>query len=242
MNISILNAAGPEMMYGYLTGKYSKNMVMETFGKNKQEADRFSAYGYRHGELAHLLEETQNPLLKEKLQGELRKISRKNKKSRAQNKISLEKLEAFKKKTCCGFGLRDVIKRMRKLSRKTNDPEVKLILLLLECEYANLSAKQHGGALRGKIYERKDKLLYKLADLLKQQEGWRFGKNYAVGKNAAMVIYIYLPDGEQLSWHINSLSLAKQYPNISDQWDGQPCSSLTKILTYIKNTYINDYS
>ena len=133
------------------------------YRKNRKEADSFSVFGYTPREIAAMLRETHNPLLKQKLQECLESKREISMKSNAQNEVSLAKLESFKK-DACGVGLRKVLKWMKKEARRTKDPETKLLLLLLETEFANLSAKQHKGKLKKMIYERKSILIYQMAD------------------------------------------------------------------------------
>ena len=144
METAILYGVGKKMRFGYLNGKYSEIMVMASYNRNKKEADNFSVFGLRKYEIEKMLRECFNPLLKIKLQESLNKMQRASRLSTSQNKTSLEKLEAFKV-DACGLGLRKVIKKMKNIVKTTKDKEAKLVLMLLETEYANLSAKQHKG-------------------------------------------------------------------------------------------------
>ena len=155
-----------------------------------------------------------------------------------QNKTNLEKLERFKKEAC-GIGLRKVIKEMEKISKIEKNKEARLILLLLETEYANLSAKQHKGWMKGKIYQRKNILMCQMADYLKKMD-WRYGINDETGKNANYLVYVYLPNGVQLTWHCNDYGIYKCYPPIDAKWDGQVCMTMEKILSYIGKNYLSN--
>ena len=148
------------------------------------------------------------------------------------------KLENFKKEAC-GVGLRKVIKLLGKLAKTTKDHETKLLQLLLETEYANLSAKQHKGYLKEIIYERKTILLYQMADFL-EELGWRYGINDEAGKNACYLVYVYLPNNIQLTWHCNEYEIYECYPTIDAEWDGQVCMTMDKILSYIDNKYFHN--
>ncbi|MBQ4080744.1 MAG: hypothetical protein II596_08690, partial [Thermoguttaceae bacterium] len=53
---------------------------------------------------------------------------------------------------------------------------------------------------------RKSSLLYRLPELL-EAAGWRYGINGSTGKNANYVVFVYLPNGEQLTWHCNEFVL-----------------------------------
>ena len=100
-----------------------------------------------------------------------------------------------------------------------------------ETEFANLSAKKFH-KLKNVIYERKSILLEELSYLL-HDTGWKHGINYNTGKNASYIVYIYLPNGTQLSWHCNEYQMIYYYPEIQCEWDGQVCMTMEKILNYI---------
>ena len=146
MEQSILNGVGKKMRLSYLKGQTPESTIMAMYRRNKKEADSFSVYGFRMHEIERFARETHNPLLREKLQACLDKKRQQSQKSTEQNQLSLSKLENFKK-TACGIGLRKVIKHLDKLSKITKDPETVLVQMLLETEYANLSAKQHNGKI-----------------------------------------------------------------------------------------------
>ena len=183
-----------------------------------------------------MLKECFNPLLKIKLQESLDNMRHASQLSANQNKTSLAKLEAFKA-DACGMGLRKVIKKMKNIVKMTKDKEAKLTLILLETEYANLSAKQHRGWHKKKIYERKNILMLQMADLLKDLD-WTYGINDETGKNANYLVYVYMPNGVQLTWHCNEFHIYECYPPIEAKWDGQVCMTMEKILTYIAKKYI----
>ena len=103
--------------------------------------------------------------------------------------------------------------------------------------YANLSAKKCHGETRRLIYDRKTDLLLQMAGLLKEQ-GWKHGVGDATGKKANFIVFVYLPDGTQLTWHDNDYHVYCLYPNIDDVWDGQVCMNMQKILNYIHSRYL----
>ena len=134
-----------------------------------------------------------------------------------------------------GIGLRKVVSRMKRLVKHSSDINTKIVLLLLETEFANLSAKKLHN-LKKVIYERKVILLEKLSDLL-EEAGWKYGISYKTGKNASYLIYVYLPNGVQLSWHCNEYHILYYYPDITCEWDGQVAMTMEKILSYMGDTY-----
>lgn len=230
----ILNGVGKKVRNGYLAGKISSNKVIEYYKKNIKEADAFSDYDRTIFELLNIEKETHNPILKIRVQQSILEHKEKSRKSNEQNKLSIEKLETFRT-TALGIGLRKVITTLQKIVRQTSDTNAEALLLLLELEFANLSAKKLH-KLKEQIYERKTILLKKLSFILPDL-GWKYGLSYNTGKNSAYIIYIYLPNGEQLSWHCNEYNLAYCFPEIETEWDGQVCMTMDKILNFIHTTY-----
>lgn len=88
------------------------------------------------------------------------------------------------------------------------------------------------------IYERKSILLYQMAEYL-ECLGWKYGINDEAGKNACYLVYVYLPNGTQLTWHCNDYDIYECYPFIDAEWDGQVCMTMEKILSYIDHKYFN---
>ena len=158
----------------------------------------------------------------------------KSRRSNDQNKISLEKLEFFRA-SALGIGLRKVISSMKKVVKETSDIQAQVTLMLLELEFANLSAKKLHNAKK-LIYERKTILLDRLSYLLPEL-GWKYGISSNTGKNASYIVYVYLPNGDQLSWHCNEYQLVYSFPEIDCEWDGQVCMTMEKILNYIHENY-----
>lgn len=234
----ILNGVGKKIRNGYSNGQIPESTVIAIYRKNKKEAESFSVFGYKQNEIESMVKETHNPLLKQKLQECIRLKREISIKSNAQNEVNLAKLDIFKKEAC-GIGLRKVIKKMSKMAKISKDSETKLLSLLLETEYANLSAKQHNGNLKKLIYERKANLLYQMAFYLKKL-GWKYGINDEAGKNACYLVYIYLPNNVQLTWHCNEYDIYKCYPFIDAEWDGQICMTMDKLLSYINNKYFQN--
>lgn len=164
--------------------------------------------------------------------------NQKSEKSEEQNKLNLDRLE-YLEYNACGVGLRKVLKIMKNLARKCHhNLDLKITYLLMCIEYANLKAKQHIGEMREVIYERKEYLLEKIAPLL-EKAGYKCGLSFNPGKNAAYVIYCYLPNGQQLSWH-TTWRMYDVYPEIDVKWDGQKASTMLKLVDYVQdNKYIN---
>lgn len=235
MEKTILDGVGKKIRNAYFNGQLSEDKILFLYKKNKKEADSFSVFGYKEKDIVMIMQETHNPLLRQKLMECLNNKREISIRSNSQNEINLKKLEDFKK-NACGVGLRKVLKRLKKLSKTTKDLETLTLLLLLETEFANLSAKKHKGELKKLIYERKSILLYQLADCL-EELGWKYGINDNAGKNACYLVYVYLPNGVQLTWHCNEYSIYSHYPTIEAIWDGQVCMTMDKILTYISSKY-----
>lgn len=226
----ILAGVGKKLRNGYLAGEVPAEKVVGNYRKNLKEASQFSMFGLSIFDLIRMEDETHNPILKAKLKECIELHKEKSRHSNSQNRLSLEKLEYFRK-NALGIGLRKVISQMKHLVKNTGDLEARVVLMLLETEFANLSAKKLHN-LKRVIYERKTILLEELSNLLDETE-WKHGISYNTGKNASYIVYIYLPDGTQLSWHCNEYQMMYYYPEIQCEWDGQVCMTMDKILKYI---------
>lgn len=230
----ILEGVGKKIRNGYFAKSVTANKVMECYTKNKKEADAFSCFGWTVQEMIKFEKESHNPIIKKMLQQAIEIHNEQSVKSSNQNKLNLEKLEIFRT-DALGIGLRKVLSRMRHLVKHSSDINAQIVSLLLEIEFANLSAKklQH---LKKVIYERKVLLLEKLPNLL-DEAGWKYGIGYKTGKNASYIVFVYLPNGVQLSWHCNEYHILYYYPEITCEWDGQVAMTMEKILSYIGDTY-----
>lgn len=237
MTQTILNGVSPKMRLDFMNGAITEKMIIKQYERNRKEAETFSIFGYKMQDIINTAKTTNNPLLKSRLQQSLQDIRDRRMTSNEQNKLSLEKLQMFKE-SALGVGLRRVISCMRKYCKNNQSSEALLILSLLEVEFANLSAKMPylSKSIRAKVYERKSILLKRIQPVI-EQCGWRYGYNDANGKNAYYIIYVYLPNGIQLSWHTNDYYIYKHYPIIDAEWDGQVCMTMEKLLTYINKEY-----
>ena len=230
----ILAGVGKKLRNGFQNGTVTATKVMESYRKNLKEVNQFSMFGLSIFDLIRMEKDTHNPILKIKLKECIEMHKEKSRTSNSQNKVSLEKLDNFRAHAL-GIGLRKVISMMRSLVKRTNDQEARIILMLLETEFANLSAKKLH-QFKNVIYERKSLLLEELSYLLSETD-WKHGISYNTGKNASYIVYIYLPNGTQLSWHCNEYQMMYYYPEIDCEWDGQVCMTMEKILNYIHNRF-----
>ena len=230
----ILRGVGKKIRNGYLANNITAGKVMEFYRKNLKEANAFSCFGWTVSEMIRYERDCHNPIIKEMLQQAIDAHDKKREKSATQNKLNLDKLEKFKT-NALGIGLRKVLSRMKYLAKHSSDIETKIVLLMLEIEFANLSAKKLHN-LKEVIYERKVILLEQLADLL-SETNWKYGISYKTGKNASYIVYVYLPNGVQLSWHCNEYHILYYYPEITCEWDGQVAMTMEKLLLYIGETY-----
>ena len=238
MTQTILNGVSKKTRIDFLNGLITENILMRQYECNRKEAETFSIFGYNITDLIATDKATHNPLLKARLHQTIKAIKERQAKSSEQNKLSIEKLCKYRE-LALGIGLRKVISRMRGMSKRNSNNEVLLTLLLLEIVFANLSAKMKHISKRdrAKIYEHKDILLQRAQPLL-EQYGWKYGYNDAAGKNASYIIYVYLPNGVQISWHTNNYYIYKSYPLINVEWDGQVCMTMEKLLTYIDKEFL----
>lgn len=230
----ILEGVGKKIRNAYFAKNITANKVMECYQRNLKEANAFSCFGWTVSEMIRYEKETHNPIIKKMLKQSIEVHDERRDKSANQNQLNLDKLDKFRT-DALGIGLRKVLSQMRKLVKNSSDITARIVLLLLETEFANLSAKKRKG-LQKVIYERKVILLEQLAELLDETD-WKYGLSFNTGKNASYVIYVYLPNGVQLSWHCNEYHVLYYYPDINCEWDGQVCMTMEKILNYIGETY-----
>lgn len=234
------NFVGKSLAKSYRRGKISAKELLRSYRKNVAEAETFCTFGYKIQELQEVIRTTHNPALKAKLKDVVEEKKALRQKSNLQNHSTLDKLDMFKIDVLgMGIGLRKVMASMRKYYKKTGDRNALIVSLLLETEFANINAKRLSSVKRKMAYERKSILLVRLSSLL-HEEGWKSGYNEATGKNASYLVFVYLPSGIQLTWHCNEYTIPEYYDSLDDEWDGQVCMTLEKILVYIKEHY-QDY-
>lgn len=234
-----LEAVGKKARRQYEKGEISERRIMQMYAQNKAEADSWEAYGYTLQELSRMAKETHNPLLRLKIEKSIEDWKERSAKSKEQNALSLEKLAHFKESSL-GIGLRRVIKQLFRLANRTHDEQAYTLAMLLSTEFSNLSAKRPNRPNK-RIYARKDYLIESLRDWA-DKAGLRCGYNFATGKNASYLVFFYLPNGVQLTWHTNNFEVSRMYPLITDQWDGQVCMNLEKLVTFVESHYTLDPS
>lgn len=225
---NILNGVGKKMRNAYNLGKISEKEVMQCYNRNKKELEQLCVIGWTYNDILEAERSTHNPLLRSKFQQLKEQHKQKQRHSQDQNKLSLQKLSHYTP-GALGMGIRKVIKELQDIA-STGDSEAEILYLLLQTEFANLTAKRRSNK-KTECYQRKDILLMRLSELLMEQN-WRSGISYNPGKNSSYVIYIYLPNGTQLSWHCNNFNIVYCYDEIDCEWDGMVCSTLEKLLEY----------
>ncbi len=240
MDQNILYGVGKKTRLAYQRGEIPASKVESIYAHNLKEAESFSVYGLKPTDLHMMLRSCHNPILKSKIEECIRSFNTKSQKSNEQNRISIEKLNCFLD-NALGVGLRRIIRVMKKEARKSDDLTLKVVATLLEVEFANLSAKTHGSRLKEVIYERKSLLLDKIGYMLEGSE-WKYGYNDNCGKNASYLIYVYLPDGVQLSWHSNDYNLYQKFPYIEAEWDGKVCATMEKLVEYVGKNYAHFFA
>ena len=135
----------------------------------------------------------------------------------------------------CGIGTRKLKIRLNNLFKKTGDSEVMAIRYLLEAEDANITAKATYFSYRDKVYQRKSDALKSACEII-ENTGWKYGHIKDSEMTAMYLLYIYLPNGIQVSWHLNE-DWVKRISKIECEWDRQLASTLPKILNYIEEKY-----
>lgn len=225
---NILKGVGKKIRNAYLQGKVTDKEIVLCYKRNIKEVEELCTIGWSINDLIMAEQSTHNPLLRIKLQELIEEHKQKSLRSNKQNNLSLQKYDYYLY-SALGLGVRKVIKELQKISISGNT-EAKIIHLLMQAEFANLAAKKNRNK-KEVCYERKSQILIKLSDLLHKNE-WRCGINYNTGKNSSYLIYIYLPNGVQLSWHCNDYNIVYCYDEINCEWDGIICSTLEKLLEY----------
>lgn len=237
VNISdALNGVGKKVRNRYLNGdpSTSTQLVVSMFKRNKKEADAFDPFGWSINDLNSISRNTHNPLLRDKVNLIIEQFTQKSKCSIDQNKLSLQKLDYYLE-SALGLGLRGVMKELNKIVCSTGNVEAKILLLLMQMEFANLVAKKRHKK-KHRCYERKDLLLMQLSDLL-YENNWKCGLSYSTGKTASYLVFVYLPNGQQVSWHCNNYRMAGYFDEEDFSWDGQACSTFDKLLAYAHEKY-----
>lgn len=229
----VLKGVGKALSASYRAKKVTEKEVLAIFMRNKKESDAYDLFGLTIFDLIQEERRTHNPLLREKLNKAILQYNEKSRYSRVQNALNLEKLEHYRN-SALGIGVRSVMTALRKYA-KAGNIEAQICLKLMEIEFANLSAKKTLNKKK-EIYERKDILLKEVSDLL-YDNNWTCGISSNTGKNASYIVYVFLPNGTQLSWHTNEYSMLYYYDDIDCEWDGLPCSTMEKLLTYAHEAF-----
>lgn len=228
-----LNGVGKKLRASFNVGMTTEKEILAVYNHNKKEADTFDGYGWTIFDLIQEEKKTHNPLLRTKLQKLIEEHKEKSRCSSSQNALSMAKL-TFYLSTALGIGLRSVLKVLKKIALN-GDEEANILCILMHIEFANLMAKKRNN-LKKVIYERKHILLEKVSDLL-YKNNWKCGISSKTGKNAGYIVYVFLPNGTQLSWHCNEYTMPYFYEDIECGWDGKVCSTLEKLLTYVHYKY-----
>ena len=227
------DAVGKKVRSMHMSGKISDKELEKMFNRNQKEAESFDGFGWSIFDLIDEEKRTHNPLLRKKLQLLIENHKQKSRCSATQNAISMGKL-AFYHDSALGCGIRPVRNYLYKLGER-GDVDATILAMLIDIEYANLMAKKRSDKKKV-IYERKHMLLEQVSDLL-YDNNWRCGISAKTGKNAGWIVYVYLQDGTQLSWHCNEYTMLYCYGDIDCEWDGKACSTLEKLMTYAHLRY-----
>lgn len=234
MEEEILSGVGKKTRIGFQKGAISEKELLKIYTHNKREADKIHLFGMKYNDLRNLYRESHNPILKSRIEKLFTEKDEKDRKSCDQNKTSLQKLKELEE-NALGIGLKRVLHIIRKINISPSDKNFLILSTLIEAEYANLCAKRNKKKTR-QCYDRKSYLLEKAAYFAKNSD-WKYGYNNSTGKNASYIIYFYLPDGEQLSWHTKDFTIYQRFPYLDVEWDGKICSTMSKLLSYLESTY-----
>lgn len=223
----------------YEAGRLCEKDINVMWSYSRRHADAFCLGGRNKIDFLMEKKTCRDPHLKKFWQNVIEDWDNKSANSTSQNKENFERLEVLEHEAC-GVGIRRVRHILKNMVRKSHDMESNIILTLIDLEYANLKAKLHVGDIRQKIYNRKEWLMKKLSWLLEDSD-WNYGITEAMGKNAAYCLYVYLPNGKQVSFHTTNWQFYQYFPTISCKWDGQRASTMTKLMEYISERLKNNY-
>lgn len=232
----VLDLGNEAITQQYESGRLCDKDINVMWSYSHRHAYAFCVSGRNKSDFLMELKTCSDPHLKKFWKNVIEDWDGKSAKSVSQNAENFERLEVIEREAC-GVGIRRVRHVLSNMVRKTHDQNSHIILTLVDLEFANLKAKLHVGTIRGKIYDRKEWLMKKLSWLLKNS-GWHYGITEATGKNAAYCLYVYLPNGKQVSFHTTNWQFYKYFPAISCKWDGQRASTMTKLVEYINEIKI----
>lgn len=234
LNQIVLYGVSKKMRISYKNGKCSEDDVRKAYNHNKKEAENFNAFGLSLYDLQEEQKKTHNPQLRNKLNDYIQLHKSKIQSSRNQNKQNLQKFDYYFE-NALEIGLRKVVKKLEKTYKTTRDEQAHILQLLIAIEFANLVAKKRSDK-KEFCYERKTRLLMQISHLLYAND-WKCGLSYSTGKVASYLIYVYLPNGAQLSWHCNDYHIIDYFEEEQFTWDRLPCSSLEKLLAFAHDEF-----
>lgn len=220
----------------YESGRLCNKDINVMWSYSQRHTNAFCVSGRNKSDFLMEMKTCCDPHLKKFWQNVIEDWDNKSAKSISQNEENFERLEMIEREAC-GVGIRRLRHILNNMVRKTHDKESHIMLTLIDLEYANLKAKLHVGEIRSRIYNRKEWLMEKLSWLL-ENSGWNYGITEATGKNAAYCLYVYLPNGKQVSFHTTNWQFYKYFPAITCKWDGQRASTMTKLVDYINELNI----
>ncbi len=111
----------------------------------------------------------------------------------------------------------------------------KAYYLALKVEIANRRAKKHKGDMSQKLYREKVAYLNQLISHC-QLHNYRIERGRTTDvAGPGDVLYCYLPECEQISWHCSLGSLP--LPKATQDWDAKKFSTLSKLETAIQGIF-----
>ena len=127
----------------------------------------------------------------------------------------------------CGIGIRRTKLFLNRVIKLNNDPKATLYRKALEVEHYNIKAKDADYYYQDRVYNLKDKFLQELTELAKSLNV-PYGYQTTDNHSASYVVYIKMPDCEQMSWHCPN-NWVTELPVFDGEWDGKVNSTLTKL-------------
>lgn len=133
----------------------------------------------------------------------------------------------------CGIGLHQVKQELAKLGESSEVAAA--FLLALEIEVASRRAKRAKGDHQQRLYREKRARIREML-ILCERAGFQVQIEQATDSGQPHVVYVYLPNCEQISWH-TALDPGFVSKIECPSWDGKKYSALRKLEAGIRKSF-----
>ncbi len=133
----------------------------------------------------------------------------------------------------CGIGLHQVKQELARLGESSEAAAA--FRLALETEVASRRAKRAKGDHQQRLYREKRAKIREML-LLCERAGYQVEIEQAKDSGQPHVVYLYLPNCEQISWH-TALDPGFVAEGARPTWDGKKYSALQKLEAGIRKSF-----